>query len=127
MKNSNRTTPMEENLARDFSDHPEISPALPLDRRQFLKLVGGGIVILMTIPDSEESVEILGKRPTSTEAALLLHGLRIGYGHENNDASPHHLQELSPIQGQGRAYFRVIREIPRQVFFHLCMVRVFHR
>ena len=45
-------TPYEEFLARDFSDLAWTSPALPLDRRQFLKLVGGGIVVLLTIPDS---------------------------------------------------------------------------
>jgi isoquinoline 1-oxidoreductase len=42
----------EEYLARDFSDFAGSSPALPLDRRQFLKLAGGGIVVLLTIPDS---------------------------------------------------------------------------
>jgi len=53
MKNPDHTTQMKEYLARDFSDHPEIGPALPLDRRQFLKVVGGGIIVLMTIPDAE--------------------------------------------------------------------------
>ena len=28
-------------------------PALPLDRRQFLKLVGGGIVVFMTLRDAQ--------------------------------------------------------------------------
>ena len=42
----------EEYLALDFSDPGRTSPALPLDRRQFLKLVGGGIVVLLTVPDS---------------------------------------------------------------------------
>jgi isoquinoline 1-oxidoreductase len=41
-----------EYLAVDFSDLQEAGPALPLDRRQFLKLVGGGIVVFFTIPDS---------------------------------------------------------------------------
>jgi CO/xanthine dehydrogenase Mo-binding subunit len=40
----------EEILARDFSDLQE-SPLLPpLDRRDFLKLVGGGIVISVAVP-----------------------------------------------------------------------------
>ena len=45
-------TPQEEYLARDFSDLEEKSPVMPLDRRQFLKLAGGGIVVFLTIPDS---------------------------------------------------------------------------
>ena len=45
-------TPYEEFLARDFSDLGGMSPALPLDRRQFLKVLGGGIVVLFAIPDS---------------------------------------------------------------------------
>ncbi len=45
-------TPYEEFLARDFSDLAWTSPSLPLDRRQFLKRVGGGIVVLLTIPES---------------------------------------------------------------------------
>ena len=43
----------EENLELDFSGatiDPE--PALPLDRRQFLKLVGGGILVFCTVPHS---------------------------------------------------------------------------
>ncbi len=42
----------EESLALDFSDLNAASSALPLDRRQFLKLVGGGIIVVFTIPDS---------------------------------------------------------------------------
>jgi nicotinate dehydrogenase subunit B len=43
----------EENLALDFSGVTrEAAPAFPLDRREFLKLVGGGIVICFTIPHS---------------------------------------------------------------------------
>jgi isoquinoline 1-oxidoreductase len=52
MKNHDGTLRTDEYLARDFSDRQETSPALPLDRRQFLKLVGGGIVVLLTIPDA---------------------------------------------------------------------------
>jgi isoquinoline 1-oxidoreductase len=39
-------------LAGDFSDLEEARPTLPLDRRQFLKLAGGGIVVFFTVPDS---------------------------------------------------------------------------
>jgi isoquinoline 1-oxidoreductase len=42
----------EDNLKLDFSDAKKASPALPLDRRQFLQLVGGGIVVCFSIPDS---------------------------------------------------------------------------
>ena len=42
----------EEYLELDFSDAKKASPALPLDRRQFLQLVGGGIVVCFSIPDS---------------------------------------------------------------------------
>ena len=52
MKNNDRTPQTEEYLALDFSDPGRTNPALPLDRRQFLKLVGGGIVVLLTVPDS---------------------------------------------------------------------------
>jgi isoquinoline 1-oxidoreductase len=54
MKNSDGTpqTPFEECLALDFSDHEVASAPLPMDRRDFLKLVGGGIVVFFTIPDS---------------------------------------------------------------------------
>lgn len=43
----------EENMELDFSEvMGEAGPAFPLDRREFLKLVGGGIVICFTIPHS---------------------------------------------------------------------------
>src|SRR5512146_2614002 len=42
----------EENLRLDFSDPDYAGPVLPVDRRQFLKIVGGGIVICFTIPSS---------------------------------------------------------------------------
>lgn len=48
----NPRTLYEESLALDFSDLKAASSALPLDRRQFLKLVGGGIIVVFTIPDS---------------------------------------------------------------------------
>jgi len=43
-------TVYEEYLALDFSDLQEGGPALPLDRRRFLKLVGGGIVVSFSVP-----------------------------------------------------------------------------
>jgi isoquinoline 1-oxidoreductase len=52
MKSDDCTPQTEEYLALDFSDLAETSPALPLDRRQFLKLVGGGIVVFLTLRDS---------------------------------------------------------------------------
>jgi CO/xanthine dehydrogenase Mo-binding subunit len=42
----------EENLRLDFSDSSFTGLVLPVDRRQFLKLVGGGIIICFTIPSS---------------------------------------------------------------------------
>src|SRR5208337_4103391 len=52
MKNDDGKLLTEEYLALDFSDPERTSPFLPLDRRQFLKRVGGGIVVLFAIPDS---------------------------------------------------------------------------
>jgi isoquinoline 1-oxidoreductase len=42
----------EEYLERDFSEASQARPGIPLDRRQFLQLVGGGIVVCFTISDS---------------------------------------------------------------------------
>ncbi|HET7212228.1 MAG TPA: molybdopterin cofactor-binding domain-containing protein [Terriglobia bacterium] len=43
----------EQNLEIDFSDMtPDPGPAFPLDRREFLKLVGGGILVFSTIRSS---------------------------------------------------------------------------
>ncbi len=43
----------EENLELDFTDVTgKTGPTFPLDRREFLKLVGGGIVICFTVPHS---------------------------------------------------------------------------
>ncbi len=42
----------EEYLEPDFSDVDKARPAFPLDRRQFLKLVGGGIVVCFSVPSS---------------------------------------------------------------------------
>ena len=54
MKTENGTpqTLYEDYLALDFSHPVETSPPLSLDRRQFLKLVGGGIVVLLTLPEA---------------------------------------------------------------------------
>jgi len=53
MKRDDNTprTVYDKGLAVDFSDLEEARPTLPLDRRQFLKLVGGGIVVCFTVPD----------------------------------------------------------------------------
>jgi isoquinoline 1-oxidoreductase len=42
----------EDNLKLDFSEAKQATPGLPLDRRQFLQLLGGGIVVCFSIPDS---------------------------------------------------------------------------
>ena len=49
-----RTLSLEEkNLELDFSDlSDDPGPAFPLDRREFLKLVGGGILVFCTVPRS---------------------------------------------------------------------------
>jgi isoquinoline 1-oxidoreductase len=52
MKSDDGKPQTEEYLALDFSDLERTSAALPLDRRQFLKLLGAGIVVFFTIPDS---------------------------------------------------------------------------
>ncbi len=51
MKNRTPLTLEEEILARDFSDNQAEPPFLPLDRRDFLKLLGGGIVISVAVPN----------------------------------------------------------------------------
>ena len=42
----------EECLEPDLSNAGEARPAFPLDRRQFLKLVGGGVVVCFSVPSS---------------------------------------------------------------------------
>jgi len=42
----------EESLEFDFSGVDAAGPAFPLDRRQFLKVVGGGIVVCVAVPSS---------------------------------------------------------------------------
>jgi len=48
-------------LAHDFSVGDETTRALPLDRRQFLKRVGGGIVLTISLPSSLLSQERGGR------------------------------------------------------------------
>ena len=50
MKSKTPLTLEEEILARDFSNNPAEPPLFPLDRRDFLKLLGGGIVISVAVP-----------------------------------------------------------------------------
>jgi isoquinoline 1-oxidoreductase len=45
-----RRSVYEEYLARDFAEADEATPGFPLDRRQFLKVVGGGIVVWVSVP-----------------------------------------------------------------------------
>jgi isoquinoline 1-oxidoreductase len=51
-ENKGQRSVYEEYMELDFSEARQASPALPLDRRQFLQLVGGGIVVCFSIPDS---------------------------------------------------------------------------
>src|SRR5208283_1096058 len=81
-------------------------------------------------PDTEESIEILGKLRPPRGTALPLNGTRIGYGQEDNDASAYQFQKLSSIQGQGGTRWLNAREVPCQVFFVNSLWRaviVFHR
>ena len=41
----------------DFSGDHQASASLPLDRRQFLQLLGGGIIVCFTVPDSVDAQE----------------------------------------------------------------------
>ncbi len=61
MKTSNSTLNMQDYLARDFADWGRTGPVLPLDRREFLKLVGGGIAVLVTLPDALTAQERRGR------------------------------------------------------------------
>lgn len=54
-------------LELDFYDVDEVKPAFPLDRRKFLKLVGGGIVVLFAIPRSLAFQERAGRPPWGQE------------------------------------------------------------
>jgi len=45
-------TVYEDHLKLDFSAATQAGPSLPLDRRQFLQLLGGGIIVCFTVPDS---------------------------------------------------------------------------
>jgi isoquinoline 1-oxidoreductase len=42
----------EDNLRLDFSEFKQASPGLTVDRRRFLQLLGGGIIVCFSIPDS---------------------------------------------------------------------------
>jgi CO/xanthine dehydrogenase Mo-binding subunit len=64
MKNHRNTllTVEEEILARDFSDSQVAPTIFPLDRRGFLKLLGGGIVISVAVPNVWAQREGGGRR-----------------------------------------------------------------
>jgi len=64
MKSENETkrNVYEDYLERDFSDVDEAKPAFPLDRRQFLKLAGGGIVVAFSVPSALALQERPGRR-----------------------------------------------------------------
>ena len=53
MKRENRGSEniYEDNLELDLSRAMQASPGLPLDRRQFLQLLGGGIIVCFPVPD----------------------------------------------------------------------------
>ena len=50
--NKGQDSVYEDNLRLDFSGATQAAPGIPLDRRQFLQLLGGGIVVCFTVPDS---------------------------------------------------------------------------
>jgi isoquinoline 1-oxidoreductase len=47
----------QDHLKLDFSGATPSGPSLPLDRRQFLQLLGGGIIVCFTVPDSLDAQE----------------------------------------------------------------------
>ena len=51
-ENKEQQSVYEEYLERDFSEAKQPTPGLPFGRRQFLQLLGGGIIICISIPDS---------------------------------------------------------------------------
>jgi len=57
----------EEYLELDFSDVDEATPAFLLDRREFLKLVGGGIVVFFSVPGALALQERAGRRGQGQE------------------------------------------------------------
>ncbi len=66
MKSGSSLTLEEDNLALDFSDGAfDHGSAFPLDRRGFLKLLGGGILILCSVPRSLALQEDAGRRGRS--------------------------------------------------------------
>ena len=52
----------EDNLKLDFSAATQTAPRLPLDRRQFFQLLGGGIFVCFTVPDSWAAQEAERRR-----------------------------------------------------------------
>jgi len=50
--NKGQDSVYEDNLRLDFSGATQAAPGIPLDRRQFLQLLGGGIIVCFTVPDS---------------------------------------------------------------------------
>ncbi len=63
MKTEKPLTLEEENLSLDFSDmKADPGPAFPLHRREFLKLVGGGILVFCTVPRTLAQQEGQGRQ-----------------------------------------------------------------
>jgi len=50
--NKGQDSVYEDNLKLDFSGATQAAPGLPLNRRQFLQRLGGGIIVCFTVPDS---------------------------------------------------------------------------
>jgi len=57
-----KATVWDENLELDVSCESSAAPTLSLDRRQFLKLVGGGIVVFLSVPGSV-ALQVRERRP----------------------------------------------------------------
>ena len=55
-----------------FLDFADIATQLPLDRREFLKVIGGGIVVFLTIgdPTTAEAQRRRGRLPSDFNAFL---------------------------------------------------------
>jgi isoquinoline 1-oxidoreductase len=56
-ENNQQGSVCEDHLKLDFSADTQDGPSLPLDRRQFLQLLGGGIVVCFTVPNSLDAQE----------------------------------------------------------------------
>jgi isoquinoline 1-oxidoreductase len=57
----------DQSLELDFSDGDETTRPLSLDRRRFLKLVGGGIVVAITLPSSLLSQQRPGRGGSASQ------------------------------------------------------------